>query len=114
MILEHCAGQAEVAVGPLFIRKIHLTAATPDVSAHTHPFGHVTFFMGGTVQVTLTNADGSSRTVKCGPGDWVHIPAGVEHSMHLLSSEAVCACVFANRNASGALIETFESLAPTQ
>lgn len=112
-VLQHCAGQEEVAVGPLFIRKIHLTALTPDVLPHTHPFAHITFFMGGSVRVRLTRPDQTYVYQVCTAGDWLSIPAGVEHAMRVVGDEAMLACVFANRDAGGHLIETFESLAPT-
>jgi quercetin dioxygenase-like cupin family protein len=104
MLLEHCGSTGEVVAGPLFVRKVRLTATTPDIAPHVHAFSHVTFFMGGQIAVTLTEPGGSSQTVECRAGDYLLVPVGVTHSMHLLSAEAECACVFVNRDATEATL----------
>ncbi len=50
-----------------------------EVPVHHHPDDESMFMLSGKVEVLLAGADGSREWATMGPGDFVHIPAGVAH-----------------------------------
>lgn len=84
---------SERLVGPWCVRLMRGRERGEVLAApHTHAFGHLTMVCEGWARV-------NDQTL--GPGEAVHVPAEIEHTVTALTPGALVACIFIARDVEG-------------
>lgn len=72
--LQNMLASVDMAtIGQFTVSKEHPT------ELHFHDYDEYWYFTEGTTTVTIRTPDGTSKSYRIGPGDFVVTPAGVEH-----------------------------------
>mgnify|MGYP006387921281 FL=1 len=102
---EFTDGQSNV-----FVRQMVFTKAGDKVHGHAHNFPHMTYVVKGIVRVK-----GPKQTVTINaqePGNWLLIPAGVEHELTAMVDDCLAHCIYAHRTPQGEVSQMYTGWRP--
>lgn len=92
--------------GNVFIREIIMRVRGQILPGHRHNHDHVTFVGQGRIRAKIKSpTDGQVRVKEFAAPAWFEVPADADHEFTALTDECKCYCVFALRDADGAVAE---------